>query len=162
MQRMVWLPGSFMKRLIFWYSLYLLFCLDQSFHFRQDIEGFHLKILHRNLKIVKRKKEIHKLIPHSRPCSYRFLLLSSGCDRFSLNVFSLVRLLINCGDLGLPFFGWHRAIPMAFIGDEPQCDLYTAPTAKKIWLNVCCDFGVILLCSLSFYCLYVHSLCQPK
>lgn len=37
---------------------------------------------------------------------------------------------------------------------------YTAPAAKEIGLNVCCDFGVILFCSLSFYCLCVHSLSQ--
>lgn len=49
---------------------------------------------------------------------------------------------------------------MAFIGDKPLCDFYTAPTAKEIGLNACCDFGVILFSSLCFYCLYAHSLSQ--
>lgn len=43
---------------------------------------------------------------------------------------------------------------MAVVGDKPQCDLYATPTARKIGLKVCCDFGIILFCC---YCLNVLS-----
>ncbi len=52
--------------------------------------------------------------------------------------------------------------PYGFYWGQTTMWFYTAPTAKEIGLNVCCDFGVILFCCLSCYCLCVHSLSQYR
>lgn len=133
------------------------------------MRGFVLKKIPARTRKKKRKAKVNLRTKadslHSSQSSLFVLgrVISASVLWVKKILFKSVFLLLACWSI-LVFwdclFGWHIAIPIAFTGgDKPLRDLCTAPAAKQTGLNVCCDLGVILLCSLAFYCLYTHSLC---